>query len=132
MNPVTLRSSKRSRAAEVHCLSEKDGFKCGRQRRRNRINEKMKALQKLIPNSNKMDKASMLDEAIKHLKQLQLQVQIYEEKDNGLGGGEMVTTSGKRGMRRLGVEVLKNIIVLVEGLKLIDWIDVKCNHVGGK
>ncbi|KAH7523647.1 hypothetical protein FEM48_Zijuj06G0034100 [Ziziphus jujuba var. spinosa] len=60
-------SSKRSRAAEVHNLSEK--------RRRSRINEKMKALQNLIPNSNKTDKASMLDEAIEYLKQLQLQVQ---------------------------------------------------------
>ncbi|XP_022575352.1 transcription factor SPATULA-like isoform X3 [Brassica napus] len=39
-------SSKRCRAAEVHNLSEK--------RRRSRINEKMKALQSLIPNSNKM------------------------------------------------------------------------------
>ncbi|XP_038715306.1 transcription factor UNE10-like isoform X2 [Tripterygium wilfordii] len=39
-------SSKRSRAAEVHNLSEK--------RRRSRINEKMRALQNLIPNSNKM------------------------------------------------------------------------------
>uniref|UniRef100_A0A0D3FBS8 BHLH domain-containing protein n=1 Tax=Oryza barthii TaxID=65489 RepID=A0A0D3FBS8_9ORYZ len=37
---------KRSRAAEVHNLSEK--------RRRSRINEKMKALQSLIPNSSKM------------------------------------------------------------------------------
>ncbi|CAJ1942835.1 unnamed protein product [Sphenostylis stenocarpa] len=60
-------SSKRSRAAEVHNLSEK--------RRRSRINEKLKALQNLIPNSNKTDKASMLDEAIEYLKQLQLQVQ---------------------------------------------------------
>ncbi|PSS21273.1 Transcription factor SPATULA like [Actinidia chinensis var. chinensis] len=61
-------SSKRGRAAEVHNLSEK--------RRRSRINEKMKALQNLIPNSNKTDKASMLDEAIEYLKQLQLQVQM--------------------------------------------------------
>ncbi|KAJ8445982.1 hypothetical protein Cgig2_018515 [Carnegiea gigantea] len=67
-NPPPVRiSSKRSRAAEVHNLSEK--------RRRQRINEKMKALQKLIPNSNKTDKASMLDEAIEYLKQLQLEVQ---------------------------------------------------------
>lgn len=66
---TTSRSaSKRSRAAEVHNLSEK--------RRRSRINEKMKALQNLIPNSNKTDKASMLDEAIEYLKQLQLQVQL--------------------------------------------------------
>ncbi|KAJ6685880.1 TRANSCRIPTION FACTOR PIF1-RELATED [Salix purpurea] len=62
-------SSKRSRAAEVHNLSEK--------KRRSRINEKMKALQNLIPNSNKTDKASMLDEAIEYLKQLQLQLQIF-------------------------------------------------------
>ncbi|PIN17931.1 hypothetical protein CDL12_09404 [Handroanthus impetiginosus] len=69
------RSSKRSRAAEVHNLSEK--------RRRSRINEKLKALQNLIPNSNKTDKASMLDEAIEYLKQLQLQVQMLTMR-NGL------------------------------------------------
>lgn len=68
MNQVQPRSSKRSRSAEVHNLSEK--------RRRSRINEKLKALQNLIPNSNKTDKASMLDEAIEYLKQLQLQVQM--------------------------------------------------------
>ncbi|XP_057948947.1 transcription factor SPATULA isoform X8 [Malania oleifera] len=74
--PIPPRNpSKRSRAAEVHNLSEK--------RRRSRINEKMKALQNLIPNSNKTDKASMLDEAIEYLKQLQLQVQMLSMR-NGL------------------------------------------------
>ncbi|PSS08449.1 Transcription factor like [Actinidia chinensis var. chinensis] len=70
-NAATVRrgtGSKRSRAAEVHNLSER--------RRRDRINEKMRALQELIPNCNKVDKASMLDEAIEYLKTLQLQVQI--------------------------------------------------------
>ena len=74
-------SSKRSRAAEVHNLSEKvcelmlfvvlgfdyihayvvflvgplmSGVELVEQRRRSRINEKMKALQNLIPNSNKV------------------------------------------------------------------------------
>ncbi|XP_042013975.1 probable serine/threonine-protein kinase At1g01540 [Salvia splendens] len=75
VNPAPSRSSKRSRAAEVHNLSEK--------RRRSRINEKLKALQNLIPNSNKTDKASMLDEAIEYLKQLQLQVQMLTMR-NGL------------------------------------------------
>ncbi|KAG5543496.1 hypothetical protein RHGRI_016281 [Rhododendron griersonianum] len=75
VNPALPRSSKRTRAAEVHNLSEK--------RRRSRINEKMKALQKLIPNSNKTDKASMLDEVIEYLKQLQLQVQMLSMR-NGL------------------------------------------------
>ncbi|KAL1534985.1 ATP-dependent DNA helicase pif3 [Salvia divinorum] len=65
---TSLRGSKRSRAAEVHNLSER--------RRRDRINEKMRALQELIPNCNKADKASMLDEAIEYLRTLQLQVQI--------------------------------------------------------
>ncbi|CAJ1972704.1 unnamed protein product [Sphenostylis stenocarpa] len=73
--PPPRSSSKRSRAAEFHNLSEK--------RRRTRINEKMKALQNLIPNSNKTDKASMLDEAIEYLKQLQLQVQMLMVR-NGL------------------------------------------------
>ncbi|XP_071741814.1 transcription factor PIF1-like [Rutidosis leptorrhynchoides] len=61
-------STKRARAAEVHNLSER--------RRRDRINEKMKALQELIPRCNKSDKASMLDEAIEYLKSLQMQVQM--------------------------------------------------------
>uniref|UniRef100_A0ACD5Z9V5 Uncharacterized protein n=1 Tax=Avena sativa TaxID=4498 RepID=A0ACD5Z9V5_AVESA len=66
---------KRARAAEVHNLSEK--------RRRCKINEKMKALQSLVPNSSKTDKASMLDDAIEYLKQLQLQVQMLSMR-NGL------------------------------------------------
>ncbi|XP_042443697.1 transcription factor PIF3-like isoform X1 [Zingiber officinale] len=61
--------TKRSRTAEVHNLSER--------RRRNRINEKMRALQELIPNCNKVDKASMLEEAIEYLKTLQMQVQQF-------------------------------------------------------
>ncbi|KAJ8553008.1 hypothetical protein K7X08_020401 [Anisodus acutangulus] len=61
-------STKRSRAAEVHNLSER--------RRRDKINEKMRALQELIPRCNKSDKTSMLDEAIEYLKSLQLQVQM--------------------------------------------------------
>ncbi|MBA0654476.1 hypothetical protein Goklo_021478 [Gossypium klotzschianum] len=67
---------KRSRAAEVHNLSERIWMELHKQRRRDRINEKMRALQELIPNCNKVDKASMLDEAIEYLKTLQLQVQI--------------------------------------------------------
>jgi hypothetical protein len=61
-------TAKRNRAAEVHNLSER--------RRRDRINEKMKSLQELIPNSNKTDKTSILDEVIGYIKTLQLQLQI--------------------------------------------------------
>ncbi|TVU41135.1 hypothetical protein EJB05_14631, partial [Eragrostis curvula] len=61
-------SKRRTRAAEVHNLSER--------RRRDRINEKMRALQELVPHCNKTDKASILDDAIEYLKSLQLQVQV--------------------------------------------------------
>jgi hypothetical protein len=66
---VSTTSTKRSRAAEVHNLSER--------KRRDRINERMKALQELIPRCNKSDKASMLDEAIEYMKSLQLQIQVH-------------------------------------------------------
>ncbi|RDX63516.1 Transcription factor UNE10, partial [Mucuna pruriens] len=61
-------STKRSRAAAIHNQSER--------KRRDKINQRMKTLQKLVPNSSKNDKASMLDEVIEYLKQLQAQVQM--------------------------------------------------------
>ncbi|XP_023634848.1 putative transcription factor bHLH056 isoform X2 [Capsella rubella] len=61
-------SRKRSRAAEMHNLSER--------RRREKINERMKTLQELIPRCRKSDKASMLDDVIEYLKGLQSQVQM--------------------------------------------------------
>ncbi|KAI3521808.1 hypothetical protein L1887_11282 [Cichorium endivia] len=67
---VRSQSSRRSRAAAIHNQSER--------RRRERINQKMKALQKLVPNANKTDKASMLDEVIDYLKKLQAQVQFMK------------------------------------------------------
>ncbi|KAJ4849390.1 hypothetical protein Tsubulata_033758 [Turnera subulata] len=76
-------STKRSRAAEVHNLSER--------RRRDRINEKMRALQELIPRCNKSDKASMLDEAIEYLKSLQLQVQVHIYPYSNLNSSLSVT-----------------------------------------
>ncbi|KAL8500301.1 hypothetical protein ACS0TY_020049 [Phlomoides rotata] len=61
-------STKRSRAAAIHNQSER--------KRRDKINQRMKTLQKLVPNSSKTDKASMLEEVIEYLKQLQAQVQM--------------------------------------------------------
>ncbi|XP_059302279.1 transcription factor UNE10-like [Lycium ferocissimum] len=63
---ISLFSTKRSRAAATHNQSER--------KRRDKINQRMKTLQKLVPTSSKTDKASMLDEVIEYLKQLQAQV----------------------------------------------------------
>ncbi|XP_059633911.1 transcription factor UNE10 [Cornus florida] len=60
--------STRSRAAAIHNQSER--------KRRDKINQRMKTLQKMVPNSSKTDKASMLDEVIEYLKQLQSQVNM--------------------------------------------------------
>ncbi|KAL5544563.1 hypothetical protein UlMin_008347 [Ulmus minor] len=67
-------STRRSRSAAIHNQSER--------KRRDKINEKMKALQKLVPNASKTDKASMLDEVIDYLKQLQAQVQMMSSVRN--------------------------------------------------
>lgn len=71
---VRSHSTRRSRAAAVHNQSER--------RRRDRINQKMKALQKLVPNASKTDKASMLDEVIEYLKNLQATVQMMNTVRN--------------------------------------------------
>ncbi|XP_010904657.1 transcription factor PIF4 isoform X4 [Elaeis guineensis] len=113
-NKLAQRSAlpRRSRSAEVHNLSER--------RRRDRINEKMKALQELIPHCNKLlysrnighrhdvikfvitDKASMLDEAIEYLKSLQLQVQIMWM---GSGMAPMMFPAVQQCMSRIGMGV---------------------------
>ncbi|XP_074267538.1 transcription factor bHLH119-like [Silene latifolia] len=61
-------ATKRTRAADVHNQSER--------RPRDRINEKMEALQELIPHCNKLDEASMLDEAIEYMKSLRTEIQL--------------------------------------------------------
>lgn len=90
-------NGKRSRAAAVHNQSER--------RRRDRINERMKALQKLIPNSSKTDKASMLDEAIEYLKHLQAQLQMMCLR-NGMNIPPMMMPLG---MQQLQMSLLASL-----------------------
>ncbi|CAA0836984.1 Uncharacterized oxidoreductase - chloroplastic [Striga hermonthica] len=86
------KATRRSRVAEVHNLSER--------RRRDRINERMRALQELIPHSNKSDKASMLDEAIEYMKSLQWQLQLLWM---GSGMGQMMLPGMQHYMSRFGM-----------------------------
>ncbi|KAK2635253.1 hypothetical protein Ddye_030045 [Dipteronia dyeriana] len=60
---------KRSRAAEVHNLSER--------RRRNRLNIKMKTLQEMIPNCNKSaDRTSILENAVNYVQFMKLKTEL--------------------------------------------------------
>ncbi|XP_073159009.1 transcription factor bHLH119-like isoform X2 [Henckelia pumila] len=62
------RKQKKARSAKIHNFTEK--------LRRRRLKEKMNCLQELIPNCSRRDKASVLDDAIKYIKNLQYQLQI--------------------------------------------------------
>ncbi|KAI3423141.1 BHLH domain-containing protein [Psidium guajava] len=57
--------------AQEHVLAER--------KRREKISERLIALSAVIPNLKKMDKASILEDAIKYLKELQQHVQLLEE-----------------------------------------------------
>ncbi|TYI33469.1 hypothetical protein ES332_A04G135200v1 [Gossypium tomentosum] len=59
---------KQKRRGKLHTISER--------RRRERIRGKIQALQELIPNCNKWDKASILDDAINCIKSQKVQVEM--------------------------------------------------------
>ncbi|KAL5212259.1 hypothetical protein ABZP36_023106 [Zizania latifolia] len=73
--------ARRGQATDPHSIAER--------LRRERIAERMKALQELVPNANKTDKASMLDEIIDYVKFLQVQVKVLSM--SRLGGAAAVT-----------------------------------------
>ncbi|KAM3353857.1 hypothetical protein ACQJBY_024823 [Aegilops geniculata] len=50
-------------------------------RRRERINEKLRVLQHLIPNGTKVDISTMLEEAVQYVKFLQLQIKVVLSSD---------------------------------------------------
>ncbi|KAG0513251.1 hypothetical protein BDA96_10G085700 [Sorghum bicolor] len=70
--------ARRGQATDPHSIAER--------LRREKISDRMKSLQDLVPNSNKADKASMLDEIIDYVKFLQLQVKVLSMSRLGAPG----------------------------------------------
>ncbi|CAM0913215.1 unnamed protein product [Alopecurus aequalis] len=70
--------ARRGQATDPHSIAER--------LRREKISERMKNLQDLVPNSNKADKSSMLDEIIDYVKFLQLQVKVLSMSRLGAPG----------------------------------------------
>ncbi|KAM0862801.1 hypothetical protein ACQ4PT_045023 [Festuca glaucescens] len=50
-------------------------------RRREKINDKLRALQKLVPNGTKVDLSTMLEEAVLYVKFLQLQIKVLSSDE---------------------------------------------------
>ncbi|XP_024523493.1 transcription factor bHLH66-like isoform X2 [Selaginella moellendorffii] len=72
--------ARRGQATDPHSIAERQ--------RRERIAERMKELQGLVPNANKTDKAIMLDEIIEYVKFLQLQSKIFSMCRMGSSGSQ--------------------------------------------
>ncbi|KAK9109701.1 hypothetical protein Sjap_017761 [Stephania japonica] len=74
-----LNSSGKTRAKRGSATDPQSLY--ARQKRRERINERLKILQNLVPNGTKVDLSTMLEEAVQYVKFLQLQIKLLSSDD---------------------------------------------------
>ncbi|KAK4409003.1 Transcription factor FER-LIKE IRON DEFICIENCY-INDUCED TRANSCRIPTION FACTOR [Sesamum angolense] len=95
-------------------------------RRRGRMKEKLYALRSLVPTITKMDKASIVGDAVLYVRDLQMQVKKLKSEISSLGGGVQWTCQGRsdgsiNGKNNMSFfPVIKKIFKIMEGEMDID------------
>ncbi|CAL4983030.1 unnamed protein product [Urochloa decumbens] len=72
---------KQCSSSRCRSRSSKNSQSLYAKKRRERINEKLKTLQQLIPNGTKVDMSTMLEEAVQYVKFLQLQIKLLSSDE---------------------------------------------------
>ncbi|GAU46049.1 hypothetical protein TSUD_191200 [Trifolium subterraneum] len=109
IDPESIRPPKR-RNVKI----SKDPQSVAARHRRERISERIRILQRLVPGGTKMDTASMLDEAIHYVKFLKKQVQTLEQ----VGANNNNRSSSSSQMSHIGGGVMNNFNVNYSGLMM--------------
>ncbi|XP_068467797.1 transcription factor bHLH84-like [Phaseolus vulgaris] len=101
-----MKSSGKSRSNRDAALDLQSAYA---RKRRERINERLRILQTLVPNGTKVDISTMLEEAVQHVKFLQLQIKLLSSDDlwmyapiayNGMSiGPELLTSTSPSNQR---------------------------------
>ncbi|CAL0300376.1 unnamed protein product [Lupinus luteus] len=78
LSPKDLKSNSKSRCSRGSATDPQSIYA---RRRRERINERLKILQTLVPNGTKVDISTMLEEAVEYVKFLQLQIKLLSSDD---------------------------------------------------
>ncbi|PON90548.1 Basic helix-loop-helix transcription factor [Trema orientale] len=76
--PATLNSEGKTRARRGSATDPQSLYA---RKRRERINERLKILQNLVPNGTKVDISTMLEEAVQYVKFLQLQIKLLSSDE---------------------------------------------------
>ncbi|CAA2934200.1 transcription factor HEC3-like [Olea europaea subsp. europaea] len=88
INPATIQKPKRQ-----NVRISNDPQSVAARHRREKISEKMRILQRLVPGGTKMDTASMLDEAIRYVKFLKRQIRLLQANHNPQSIGVATTST---------------------------------------
>ncbi|KAH9557483.1 hypothetical protein CY35_07G086300 [Sphagnum magellanicum] len=115
-----------SRPKRRNVRISKDPQSVAARHRRERISDRIRVLQRLVPGGTKMDTASMLDEAIHYVKFLKLQLQTLEQLGNHDGSMCDPATILYNGELAMGVESPNTLAAAAAAAAPMRAFDLNC------